>query len=156
MILRDMAKELDIFIILQSQTSKEKSGLGDLPLNRTAAFGTSKVEWYSNYIITLWKPLLRVQDKTDLRLMGWKYAKIREQKQTDDIEENTQYLLKYDQTTGDYFPITNNAEKEEIEILLEDCNRARKKESKKEFNDYKFSPKDIKSLLRKKFEEKSS
>jgi hypothetical protein len=147
-ILRDLCKELDIFIIIQSQTSKERDGGGDIPLGKTATYGTSKMEWYCNYILTIWKPLLRVHDKTDLRLIGWKYGKIREQSHQDDINESVDYLLKFDSATGDYSAIKAQAEKDEILELLEECNSLRRHEREKSFSAYKWSPAEIRGLLK--------
>src|SRR5690606_7735029 len=76
-IFKTLVKKLNIFGILQSQTTKEKDGGGDIPLGKNAAYGVSNFEWFADYILTIWKPLKRVHDQTDLRVMGWQYAKIR-------------------------------------------------------------------------------
>jgi Replicative DNA helicase len=137
--IKELAKKLDAFIILQSQTTKEKDGGGDIPLGKNAAFGVSNFEWYVDYIMTLWRPIKRVQDKTQLRVTAWQYAKIRRQHKLDPIQENIPSLLKFDLDTGTHESLTEG-ELEEANGLIRQANILRKKENKRETENYQNSP----------------
>jgi hypothetical protein len=68
---KHLAKNLDVFLIIQSQTTKDKAGNGDVALGLSAAFGNSAFEWNTDFIITIWQPLRLVQDDTDLKILAW-------------------------------------------------------------------------------------
>ena len=92
--LRNLTKELDVFMIVQSQTTKEK-GLGDIPVPRNGCYGTSRFENLMTYIITIFQPLRRVQNECDLPALGWQYCKIRFKNKQDKIKEEVNYVKKF-------------------------------------------------------------
>jgi len=115
--LKTLAKELDVFIIAQSQTTKSKSGVGDIPIEGNAAYGISHFDWYCDYIITAWQPLRRVQKEIDLKVTSFQYCKIREQDEEnrDRITVYDWRLLVLDSVSKDFRPMTID-EKSEIFI----------------------------------------
>jgi len=68
--MKTLAKQLNVFLIVQSQTTKSRAKDGDTELGIDAAFGTAKFEWYVDYIMTAWQPLRRVEAESDLRVLG--------------------------------------------------------------------------------------
>ena len=99
--LKELAKDLNCFMIIQSQTTKAKSGDGDSALGVDAAFGSARFEWFCDFVMTCWQPLMSVYAETPLRLLAWKYAKIREVSEDDLVQRNTIQLLHYNLLTGD-------------------------------------------------------
>lgn len=137
--LKTLARMLNCFLIVQSQTTKARACQGDVPLGVDAAYGAAAFEWYCDYIITCWQPLRRVYDATELRVLGWQYAKVREQKSKDQVAIFVKYLLGYDQDTG-RFRIMSEAECEEVRTLISQCNELRKSAEKKQDQGYSNSP----------------
>lgn len=138
--MKELSKTLDIFVIIQSQTTKAKDAGGDMPLGKNAAYGVSNFEWYCDYVMTLWRPLKRVQDRTALRISGWQYAKIRKAHKEDKVNEGIPYMLKFDQDVGSFSELTE----QELQLANELASAAallRKQEDKKESVVYHNSPK---------------
>lgn len=96
--LKSFAVQTNSFFIVQSQTSREKAGIGDLELNKDAAFGTSTFENFVDFLLTLWQPLKRVYDShPDMTVISYKFCKIRKKHvKRDRIKEDVRYLLHYD------------------------------------------------------------
>lgn len=138
-----MAQMLDCFLILQSQTTKEKDGGGDLPIGKNAAFGTSKFEWYSDFVIGVWRPLNRVLDqckKTGLFVTAFQYNKMREQKpDKDKILIGQQCMIKFVPEYEDFVDLTES-EKQKADELLEVANKLRQIEEKKQSVKYTRAP----------------
>lgn len=109
--LKALAQDLNVFLIIQSQTTKDKDGGGDVPLDKNAAFGSSKFEWYCDMIITICQPLNRLLDhckEHNLYVTSYRYAKIREKyPDKDGILENQDKLLKYLPDTHDFVGLTD-------------------------------------------------
>jgi hypothetical protein len=116
--LKELAKTLNCFFILQSQTTKERSKNGDVELGLDAAFGSAKFEWFMDYVVTLWQPLRRVEHETDLRVLGWQYAKIREKNSSDKIKTLQKKVLSVSLDTGKLRPLfdTEMVEFKELEL----------------------------------------
>lgn len=129
--LKNLAKMLDSFVIIQSQTTKGKAADGDTPLGADAAFGAAQFEWYCDYVLTVWQPLRRVSDQTDLKAMGWRYAKIRNTSDKDNIRAYQNKVLKVNGTTNKLGPLTHSEMQSFIE-LEEEASTLRKKAEKKE------------------------
>jgi hypothetical protein len=144
--MKPLAKMLDTFLIVLTQTTKSK-GAGDTPIDKDGAFGSAAYEWMMDYIITLWQPLMRVYQETDLRILAWQYAKIRSKNKKDPIQTHQQCLLTYDLDSGDLRKTTGE-EYAEFERLLPAANEARKASEKKESNSYTRGPslKDLEKL----------
>lgn len=106
--LEDLCREMKTFavdtntmLVMQSQTNREKAGIGDLELNKDAAFGTVSFESWCDYLVTIWQPLKRCYtDETCPTVTAIKFCKIRHKKQNvDTIKEDVRYTLTFDPTT---------------------------------------------------------
>lgn len=104
--MKGFAEETDTFLIMQSQTSRSKAGIGDLELDKDAAFGTSVFENFCDFLVTLWQPLKRVYGIGAPTIMSYKFCKIRHKKQTTDvIKEDERYSVFFDPETQLIRPI---------------------------------------------------
>ncbi|RLG45042.1 MAG: hypothetical protein DRN81_02945 [Thermoproteota archaeon] len=146
--IKTVAKELDCFVIVQSQTTKERAGDGDTELGINAAYGSAKFEWFVDYILTFWQPIRRVEHKTDLRVMGWQYCKIRKKGKMDTIKTYEKYALGVDIDSGKLSELTDDEFRDFVE-LLKDAHVLRKQSEKKEGAHYTKTVKK-KTALRKK------
>lgn len=110
--MKAFAKEIDCFLVMQSQTSREKAGIGDLELDKDAAYGSSIFEWYCDYILTTWQPLKRIYDKApDMACSGFKYCKIRHKHvKKDKTKEDVVHVLMFDPDTELLRPMTQEEE----------------------------------------------
>lgn len=98
--MKGFAVETNTFLIMQSQTSREKAGIGDLELNKDAAFGTSVFENFCDYLVVLWQPLKRMYAEGAPTVMAYKFCKIRHKRQgVDNILEDVPYTLYFDPNT---------------------------------------------------------
>lgn len=98
--------------IMQSQAPREKAGIGDLELNKDAAYGTVFFEAYCDYMIAVWQPLKRVYKDGAPTVTAYKFCKIRHKKQGKDrIMEDVPYAVYYDPETNLMRELTQNEEK---------------------------------------------
>lgn len=110
--MKGFAMKTQSFLIMQSQTSRDKAGIGDLELNKDAAFGTSVFENFCDYLITLWQPLKRVYTLGAPTILSYKFCKIRHKKQGKDvIQEDTPYSVFFDPETQLIRELTESEEK---------------------------------------------
>lgn len=114
--MKSLAKMLDTFVIILTQTTKEK-GAGDLPIDKDGAYGISQYENIMDRIVTIWQPLQRVQNQTKTRFMAWQYVKIRNKHSDDKVQTYEPKLLTYDLKSGD-LRFTTKDEYQEFEQLL--------------------------------------
>ncbi len=129
--LKTLAKMLDVFLIPLTQTTKLK-GCGYTPLGKDAAFGISQYENIVDYMLTLWQPLMLVQDQLETRFLAWQYAKIRHQHKDDIVKPNSYKLLVYDMSSGELYPPDEHEYKKFAEYLPLAQLRAKEKEGKVE------------------------
>lgn len=148
--LKTLAKMLDTFIILQSQTTKEKGGQGDIPITGNAAYGISHFNWYCDYVMGIWQPIRRMYKETDLRVLAWQYSKIRGKRKDDLVQVYDYRLLAFDEYTYEYRSLTDQ-EEEEFGNCLMVANKIRKMEEKKQLggHSYKNSLKRLETILKK-------
>lgn len=99
--MKAFAKNTNTFLIMQSQTSREKAGIGDIELDKDAAYGTSMFEWFADYIVTAWQPLKRIYDEAPhMTVTCFKFCKIRHKNtKLDRVKEDTRYALMFDPDT---------------------------------------------------------
>lgn len=98
--MKGFAIRTNTFLIMQSQTSREKAGIGDLELFKDAAFGTSTFENFCDYLVTLWQPLKRMYRSGAPTVISYKFCKIRHKNQKKDvIVEDVPYTVFYDPDT---------------------------------------------------------
>lgn len=138
-LMKVVAETLNCFLIVQNQSTIERAGQGDTPMGINAPYGSAQFSWFSDYMITVWQPLKRVQHETALTCSGWQYNKIREIGQNDATKVFTRHHLYYDISTGDFRPLTQ-VEEEEFQLMVEKANQLRKADDKKETTQYKSSP----------------
>jgi len=105
--IKNLAKTLNTFIIVLSQTTKEK-GVGDTPIGKDGAYGISQFEWIMDRIITIWQPLMRIQHLCNKNFLAFQYVKIREKSEEDKIKEYDSKLLTYDMKSGTLNTTTPN------------------------------------------------
>lgn len=100
-LMKSFALETKTFLVMQSQSSREKAGpYGDIEIDKDAAYGTTKFENYCDYILTTWQPLARVQHLSGILVNAFKYCKIRELDTVNDkIKMNQVYAMAFDKET---------------------------------------------------------
>lgn len=110
--MKAFAIETNTMLVMQSQAPREKAGIGDLELNKDAAYGTVYFESYCDYLITLWQPLKRSYSEGAPTVTAYKFCKIRHKKQgTDRIQEDVCYSLHFDPNKGILRELTQDEEK---------------------------------------------
>ncbi len=153
--LKELAKRVDTFLIIQSQTTKGKDDGGSVPIGKNAAFGTSKFEWYCDYVVGIWRPLNLVMDKCKdegLFISAYQYTAIRhENADEDDLSTGEYVYLKFDPSTRDYIAASKEENKIVLELLGEN-HKMRKIIEKKESTKYRRAPfkRNLKQALGKK------
>lgn len=110
--MKAFAKATESFLVMQSQTSRDKAGIGDLELDKDAAYGTSMFEWYCDYIVTTWQPLKRVYAQAPhMTCSAFKYCKIRHKNvRTDKTREDVVHALMFDPNTEQLTEMTEEDE----------------------------------------------
>lgn len=98
--MKETAVKLNLFLIMLSQAPRAKAGIGDLELNKDAAYGTIFFESFVDYLVCLWQPLKRAYSQGAPTVMAVKFAKIRHKRQgVDKIQEDVCYQFYFDPTT---------------------------------------------------------
>jgi KaiC protein len=99
-------------LVMQSQSSREKAGIGDLELNKDAAYGTVYFESYCDYLVTMWQPLKRCYNQEGCpTVTSFKFCKIRHKKMGKDlIKEDTCYNLFFDPSNESMRELTQEEE----------------------------------------------
>lgn len=134
--MKGFAIETGTFLIMQSQTSREKAGIGDLELNKDAAFGTSVFENFCDYLVTLWQPLKRVYNLGAPTIMAYKFCKIRNKNQIKDtILEDTPYSVFFDPQTQLIRELTESEERG-LSYWVSQATNKRKQDRKTEVVNY--------------------
>ncbi len=108
--MKAFAVQTNTLLVMQSQAPREKAGIGDLELNKDAAYGTVYFESYCDYLITIWQPLKRCHDNdTCPTVTAFKFCKIRHKKaKRDIIKEDVPYFIHF------------NSENEQMEDMTQD------------------------------------
>lgn len=110
--MKAVAVRTNTMLIMLSQAPREKSGVGDLELNKDAAFGTVFFESFVDYLICLWQPLKRVYAEGAPTIMALKFGKIRHKRQAKDIiQEDVRYQFFFDPQTEKLRELTQIEEK---------------------------------------------
>ena len=137
--LKYLTQMLDVFLIVQSQTTKLADGAGDLVIGKQAAFGTSKLNWYSDYVLGLWRPLNRVTDQCrqlGLFATAFQYTKKREENALKDglgLQERA--VIKFIPEKEDYVEMSDE-EMEHFDKLNESAIKIRQAEEKNQSKKY--------------------
>lgn len=135
--MKGFAIETNTLLIMQSQTNREKAGIGDLELNKDAAFGTVFFESYCDFLLTLWQPLKRCHmEESCPTTTAYKYCKIRHKSKGDNIQEDVCYKLFFDPNTGKLREMTQDEDKS-FDFFNNKCNNKRKLDRKDGVSEYK-------------------
>jgi hypothetical protein len=139
--MKAFAVQTNTLLVMQSQTSREKAGIGDLELDKDAAFGTSSFEWYCDYLVTLWQPLKRCHaEQSCPTVTAIKFCKIREKKPRKDIiQEDTPYYFYFDSEKEQIRDMTQD-EKTAFNYWLPQATNKRKLDKKTGVLTYKSVP----------------
>lgn len=98
--MKSVASRLKVMLIMLSQAPREKAGIGDLELDKSAAYGTVFFESFVDYCLCLWQPLKRAYAQDAPTIMAFKFAKIRHKRQNvDRIKEDVCYQVYFDPST---------------------------------------------------------
>lgn len=109
--MKSFAVRLNVMLIMLSQAPREKAGIGDLELDKSAAYGTVFFESFLDYCICLWQPLKRVYTNGAPTIMAIKFAKIRHKSQNKDrIKEDVCYQFFFDPETEQLRELTQQEE----------------------------------------------
>lgn len=111
--MKAFAIETNTLLVMQSQAPRQKAGIGDLELDKDAAYGTIYFESYCDYLITLWQPLKRCYAEEGCpTVTAYKFCKIRHKNQTKDIiKEDVRYHLFFEPETQTLREMTQDEEK---------------------------------------------
>ena len=145
--MKAFAVETKTFLIMQSQSSRDKAGIGDLELNKDAAYGTVYFESYCDYLVTLWQPLKRchAQDRCPT-VTAFKFCKIRHKKgKKDIIQEDVCYWMYFDSNNERMRDLTQD-EKEGFAFWLPKAANLRKADRKTDLATYQDVPWEAKSV----------
>lgn len=132
--LKPLVMALDTYGIILTQTTKEK-GIGDTPIDKDGAYGISQYEWIIDRIISIWQPLMRVQNQTPYRFLAYQYVKIREKHPDDKIMCYDKNILTYDLASGNLRVATQD-EYRAFSEMLPLANEARENDIKKKDTGY--------------------
>lgn len=142
--LKVLNKLLDTFIVVLTQTTKDK-GKGDIPIAKDGAYGISNYENIMDRIITVWQPLMLVQNLVPVRFLAWQYVKIRSKHVNDNIGTDDPKLLTFDLGSGD-LRISNDEEHQIFTRFLPLAQEERDKLNKKKTNNYAIQS-DIQNII---------
>lgn len=136
--LKSFAIETNTFLVVQSQTSREKAGIGDLELSKDAAFGTAAFESYCDFLVTIWAPLKRIYDQApNMTVTAFKFCKIRKKNvKLDKIQEDIRYLLMFDVDT-EHFRYLTQLEMKSFVYFNSQAANLRKQDRKTDVMEYK-------------------
>ncbi len=111
--MKSFAVETNTLLVMQSQAPREKAGIGDLELDKSAAYGTVFFESFVDYLLTIWQPLKRAySDKACPTVTAFKYCKIRHKnRELDEVQEDVAYRLFFDSKTELMRELTEKEEK---------------------------------------------
>lgn len=129
--MKAFAIETNTLLVMQSQSSREKAGIGDLELNKDAAYGTVYFESYCDYLISIWQPLKRCYSNPKCpTITSFKFCKIRHKKTgLDNIKEDVCYNLYFDPNTEHMRELTQ-AETPNFDYFLKQATNKRKLDRK--------------------------
>lgn len=140
--MKAFAVATNTLLVMQSQTSRPKAGIGDLELDKDAAYGTVYFESYCDYLITLWQPLKRCHSEEACpTVTAFKFCKIRNKKPRQDIvQEDVPYFLLFDSDNERMRDLTQD-EITSFNYFLPKATNKRKNDRKTELVTYTPAPK---------------
>ncbi len=135
--MKAFAVQTNTLLVMQSQSSREKAGIGDLELNKDGAYGTVYFESYCDYLVTLWQPLKRCHSEQACpTVTAFKFCKIRHKKaRLDIIQEDVPYYMYFDSESEQMRDLTQD-EKVSFDFFLPKATNKRKADRKTELVQY--------------------
>lgn len=135
--MKAFAVQTNTFLIMQSQTSRAKAGIGDLELDKDAAYGTTFFEAYCDFMVTLWQPLKRCHAEPSCpTVTAYKFCKIRHKKAKQDvILEDVAYFMKFDSDRELLEPL-NQDEVVSFNYFLDKATKKRGQDAKTKTTEY--------------------
>lgn len=138
--MKAFAIQTNTLLVMQSQSSRAKAGIGDLELDKDAAYGTMYFEAYCDYLITLWQPVKRCHSEESCpTVTAFKYCKIRHKKKGDVIQEDVPYYMYFNSETEQMQDLTQD-QKVSFDFFLSRATNKRKGDRKSELVEYKSVP----------------
>ena len=139
--MKAFAIQTNTFLVMQSQSSREKAGIGDLELNKDAAYGTVYFESYCDYLVTIWQPLKRCHSEPSCpTVTAFKFCKIRHKKANKDIiKEDVCYWMYFDSETELMRDLTQD-EMTSFKYFLPKATNMRKADRKTDIVKYQSVP----------------
>lgn len=139
--MKAFAIETNTLLVMQSQAPREKAGIGDLELNKDAAYGTVFFESYTDYLVSIWQPLKRCYSSPECpTVTAYKFCKIRHKKQGfDKIQEDVCYRLFFDPEKEHFRELTQIEEKA-FDFWNQQATNIRKRDRKTDLVPYKSMP----------------
>jgi len=139
--MKAFAVQTNTLLVMQSQTSREKAGIGDLELNKDAAYGTLFFEAYTDFLITLWQPLKRCHSEEACpTVTAFKFCKIRHKKTRKDVvQEDVPYYLYFDSESEKLRDMSQD-EETSFKFFINKATSKRKADRKTEILTYKSVP----------------
>jgi hypothetical protein len=135
--MKAFAIQTNTLLVMQSQSSREKASIGDLELNKDAAYGTVYFESYCDYLMTLWQPLKRCYNEEACpTVTAFKFCKIRHKKAKKDvIKEDVPYYMFFDSELEQLRDMTQD-EITSFNYFLQKATNKRKADRKTELVSY--------------------
>lgn len=134
--MKAFAVQTNTMLVMQSQAPRQKAGIGDLELDKDAAYGTVYFESYCDYLITMWQPLKRCYNDGAPTVTAFKFCKIRHKKQgQDQIKEDVCYKLMFDPNTEHLRELTQD-EDTSFKFFLSQATNKRKQDKKTDLVEY--------------------
>lgn len=139
--MKAFAIKTNTLLVMQSQAPREKAGIGDLELNKDAAYGTVFFESYCDYLVTMWQPLKRCYSQKGCpTVTAFKFCKIRHKKTgLDKICEDVPYRLYFDSKTEHMRTLTQT-EEESFKYFNNQAISDRKRDRKTDLVPYQSMP----------------
>ena len=135
--LKSFAISTETLLIIQSQTNRDKAGIGDLELSKDAAFGSQSFESYVDFLCVAWQPLKRCYDNPECpRVTAYKFAKVRFKSKNDKLIEDQCYRLYFEQDSETLRPMTQD-EEQSFDFFANVALAARKRDRKTDLVTYK-------------------
>ena len=135
--MKPFAVRTNTVLVMQSQAPREKAGIGDLELNKDAAYGTVYFESYCDYLITMWQPLKRCYSEPDCpTITAFKFCKIRHKtRKLDQIQEDVPYPMFFESETEMLRELTQDEEKS-LDFFNKKATNKRKQDRKTDLVTY--------------------
>ena len=139
--MKAFAIQTNTLLVMQSQAPREKAGIGDLELDKDAAYGTVFFESYCDFLITIWQPVKRCYNVEGCpTVTAYKFCKIRHKKKNEDvIQEDTRYYAFFDPDTERLRELTQDEEKS-FDYFVKQCTNMRKADRKTDLIAYTSVP----------------